>query len=325
MSVEHSPTRKDEHTTGGTNPDLQSDSSTSSQGTIKMTTLEDSHLPGAIRPVLDEAWISATQKVRLPQPLWREMPAHWFNVVEATFALNRITSDETKFRHILSNLDPTIIPFVTDLITDPPAHNKYDAIKTRIINAFSESKETKLRKLLRGQELGEDKPSHLLQRLRNLAGNNCTDTIIRSLFLEQLPESARSILTISPEGNLDTLAMQTDRILEAIKPQVALVKAGSTQSDTNNNVASGIQAEINEIRNMVEKLSTEFKRGRSRSNSKARYHNRVRSKSRDKTVSTNNSNNNNNVLCYYHSRFGDQARRCQKPCINYKETKALEN
>lgn len=119
--------------------------------------------------------------------------------------------------------------------------------------------------------------------------------------------------------------MQVDRITEAIKPQVALVKAEKQQLDTNNDGAtSGIQTEINEIRNMIEKLSTEFKRGRSQSNGKPKYRNRSRSKSRNKTVSTNNSNN-NNVLCYYHSRFGDQARRCQKPCIHYKETKALEN
>lgn len=71
------------------------------------------------------------------------MSSHWFNVVEATFASNRITNDETKFRHILNNLDPIIIPFVTDLITDPLSHNKYDAIKERIINAFGESKEAK--------------------------------------------------------------------------------------------------------------------------------------------------------------------------------------
>lgn len=191
--------------------------------------------------------------MRLPQPLWREMPTHWFNVVEATFALNRITSDKIKFRHILSNLDPTIIPFVTDLITDPPHQDKYEAIKKRIISAFGESKEAKLRKILRDQELGEDKPSHLLQRLRNLAGGDGTDSIIRSLFLEQLPESARGILAVSPEGDLDTLAIQANKIMEAIKPQVALVRAGSQQPDTSN-APTGIQAQVNEIRNMVEKL-----------------------------------------------------------------------
>lgn len=50
--------------------------------------------------------------------------------------------------------------------------------------------------------------------------------------------------------------------MEAIKPQVVLVQAGSKQLETSNAV-SGIQAQISEIRNMVEKLSTEFRQGRS--------------------------------------------------------------
>lgn len=155
-------------------------------------------------------------------------------------------------------MDPTIISFVTDLITDPPEQNKYEAIKRRIINAFGEFKEAKLRKLLRGQELGEDKPSHLLQRLRNLAGSDDTYSIIRSLFLEQLPESARNILAVSSEGDLDTLAMQANKIMEAIKPQLEMVQARAYQLETNN-AAPGIQAQINEIRKMVEKLFTKYK------------------------------------------------------------------
>lgn len=261
MPLSRSPTRSnDESTTGEPNLDGQPEAGMQRPTVTgglhpSARTYPDAAGVTPARAMIDEAWISSTQRVRLPQPLWREMPTHWFNVVEATFALNRITSDETKFRHILSNLDPTIIPFVTDLITDPPSTNKYEAIKKRIISSFGESKEAKLRKLLRGQELGEDKPSHLLQRLRNLAGSDGTDSIIRSLFLEQLPESARSILAISPEGDLDTLAMQANKIMEAIKPQVALVQAGSKQLETSN-ATSGIQAQINEIRNMVEKLST---------------------------------------------------------------------
>ncbi|KMQ86215.1 gag-pol polyprotein [Lasius niger] len=281
MPLESSSTRGEEATTGELaqdrqlNPDTQR--TTGGPHSSARTFPEPTEMVFA-RATMDEAWINSTQRVRLPQPLWREMPTHWFNVVEATFALNRITSDETKFRHILSNLDPTIIPFVTDLITDPPHQDKYEAIKKGIISAFGESKEAKLRKLLRGQELGEDKPSHLLRRLRNLAGGDGTDSIIRSLFLEQLPESARSILAVSPESDLDILAMQANKIMEAIKPQVALVRAGSQQPDTSN-MPIGIQAQVNEIRNMVEKLSTEFIRGRSQSESKPRYRNKSRNQS----------------------------------------------
>lgn len=41
-----------------------------------------------------EGWINSAKAIVLPQP-WREMPAHWFQVVEATFQLHRITSVTT--------------------------------------------------------------------------------------------------------------------------------------------------------------------------------------------------------------------------------------
>lgn len=52
------------------------------------------------------------------------MPAYWFQVVEATFQLHRITSEDTKYRHILTNLDPTTIPFVADITNLPPVNTK---------------------------------------------------------------------------------------------------------------------------------------------------------------------------------------------------------
>lgn len=88
--------------------------------------------------------------VKLP-PFWKESPENWFYIVEATFAIARITADESKFRHALINLDYTVLPYISDLLSDPPPRGKYDALKKRIIEAFGESQETKLRKLLREQ------------------------------------------------------------------------------------------------------------------------------------------------------------------------------
>lgn len=77
------------------------------------------------------------------------MPAYWFQIAEATFALHKITSDETKYRCVLTNLDLSVILFVY-LITNPPAANKYDTLRSRIMNSFEETQKSKLRKLLRG-------------------------------------------------------------------------------------------------------------------------------------------------------------------------------
>lgn len=190
----------------------------------------------------DDIWVNTTKVIKLPQPLWRGMSEYWFKVVEATFLLHRVTSDDTKYRHVLANINPAIMPFVADIVANPPIDGKYDCIKKRIIDTFSESREASLKKLLRGQEIADDKPFHFLQRLRNLAGGQCLDSVIRSLFLEQLPENVRGTLAISPTEDLSILALQADRIMEVIKPQ-ALVAAVKAENNTSSETIQSVSME----------------------------------------------------------------------------------
>lgn len=95
-----------------------------------------------------EPQVNEVRNLKIP-PFWRENPALWFGQVEASFALANITSDTTRFRHIITQLDPQTLPALSDLILNPPTANRYQAIKTRIMNSFAETSESKLRKLLR--------------------------------------------------------------------------------------------------------------------------------------------------------------------------------
>lgn len=116
------------------------------------------------------------------------------------------------------HLDAELLTIVGDIIDAPPAQGKYEALKQRIINSLSESQETRLRRLIRGQAIGDDKPSTFLQRLRNLAGGQCNDNVLRSLFMKQLPAHMRGILAISQHDDLNTIALQADRIYETTQP-----------------------------------------------------------------------------------------------------------
>ncbi|KYN50060.1 PREDICTED: uncharacterized protein LOC108771186 [Cyphomyrmex costatus] len=252
--------------------------------------------------------VNVTRIVKLP-PFWKDNPFLWFTQVEAVFALSRITADETKFRYVIVNLDQNILPFVSDILASPPAENKYGALKTRIISSFDESNESKLRRLLRGHELGDEKPSHFLQRLRNLAAGQCNEAVMRTLFLEQMPESVRSILAISELTDLSKLAQQADRVVDVTRNTVAVVSTGEAkacdktpQDDVN----------LHELKKMVESLSREVKRSIRRSRSKSRGRGRSKSKEREDDI------------CYYHSRFGEQAKNCRPPCTFKKQKAKLE-
>ncbi|GFQ78388.1 gag-pol polyprotein [Trichonephila clavata] len=63
-------------------------------------------------------------------------------------------------------------PALCDLVLKPPENGKYDALKKRLIEVHSESEDSKIRILFQGLELGDQRPSQLLTRMRSLAGDN---------------------------------------------------------------------------------------------------------------------------------------------------------
>lgn len=112
--------------------------------------------------------IDVAQTVRLP-PFWENNSALWFAQVEAAFTIHRITGDKSKFRYVILHADQSVLPFVADLITNPPEQGKYQTLKECICLVLGETNATKIRNILGSHELGDEKPSILSQRLRNLA------------------------------------------------------------------------------------------------------------------------------------------------------------
>jgi hypothetical protein len=68
--------------------------------------------------------------VRLP-PFWAERPAVWFAQAEAQFSLAGISTEITKFCHVISQLDHRYAAEVEDVITSPPQQDPYTKLKTK--------------------------------------------------------------------------------------------------------------------------------------------------------------------------------------------------
>ena len=142
-----------------------------------------------------------TEAYRTPKipKFFREDPISFFVIVEATFRQTRIHLESTKADYLIASLDHDLIPHIKHLIEiEPKPIDIYSQIKNTLIASFSISAETRLRRLLRGEVISEGKPSLILTRLRALNDGNCTDNIIRSVFLEQMPmwRISRSWLTL---------------------------------------------------------------------------------------------------------------------------------
>lgn len=257
------------------------------------------------------ASIEAANAVHIP-PFWKENPHLWFAQVEAAFAIHRVTSDETKFRYVILYLDHSVLPLVADIIASPPDGDQYKTMKDRLTSVLGETSATRLRKLLTSHELGDDKPSVFLQRLRNLAEGQVSDGVLRTIFMEQLPENVRTILAISEVADLSKLAMQADKILEMTKPTALAIQTVNAESNPLDKMAT----EIATLTKQMAKLRKQT-RSRSRSGDRGRQHYRGRTRSKTRAAIE-------NKICYYHCRFGKEAKKCEEP-YDWSSEKKSEN
>ncbi|UYV64134.1 hypothetical protein LAZ67_2006665 [Cordylochernes scorpioides] len=102
--------------------------------------------------------------------------------------------------------------------------------KERLLRIFKDGESKRIRKLLSGIELGDLKPSQLLQKLKSLATEDLSDIFIKTLWLEKLPQTIQQILIISEE-ELDKLAVMADRIAE-LNPKAEIYEADKPENET---------------------------------------------------------------------------------------------
>jgi hypothetical protein len=77
--------------------------------------------------------------VRLP-PFWAERPAIWFAQAEAQFTLAGISSEQTKFYYVISQLERQYASEVEDMIISPPERDPYTILKTEMVKGLSPRK-----------------------------------------------------------------------------------------------------------------------------------------------------------------------------------------
>ncbi|GFV69160.1 transposon Ty3-I Gag-Pol polyprotein [Trichonephila clavipes] len=146
-----------------------------------------------------------------PPPFWKHNPALWFVRLEVQFDLAKILNDTTKFNYVLSAVESDILNSVSDLVLKPPENRKYEALKNRLIEVHSETEDSKIRTLLQDLELGDQRPSQLLTRMRSLDGDNVGEPLLKSLWLGRLHNGTQTILA-ALNKNLDQLATVADKI-----------------------------------------------------------------------------------------------------------------
>lgn len=271
--------------------------------------------------------------VKLP-PCWTENITLWFIQAEAQFSNARIRDDNTKYYTIVAALDAEALKIVSDIVIGPPDDEKYQTLKSTLINRLQDSEEKRLTTLLTRIQLADKKPSELLRHMKELAGPGLAESkIIKTLWLQRLPQQVQAIISAVPDDDLNTMARTADKILEVYaRPEGDRVEYRTeTQNyappssssiklqDTGELLLIAMQKQIELLSDEVRKLKLNsgcthtrhaeqnysHRRSDTRSNQNRKYRSSSRSKSREHS---------SNGYCSYHQQFGNRAYRCIKPC-----------
>ncbi|XP_062123367.1 uncharacterized protein LOC133836794 [Drosophila sulfurigaster albostrigata] len=227
----------------------------------------------------------SSQCVQLRIPKFNKTnPQLWFSQLDRLFHLHNVT-DYNKFDIISVNLEEI----------------------QRVLDKFAESSDSKLKRLLGGGETVGKKPSEILDHMRRLAPTTGCEAVIRSLFLAKLPNSIRPFISVWDENNLYKLAEIADKMLEASEPVSAFVESTAlTEQQHQVDALSGKQTGMSEVTSALRALTTKV--DKLKDELRQSKHAQLSRHTHD------SSNDVGSKLCFYHTRFGENARKCQPAC-----------
>ncbi|XP_065291502.1 uncharacterized protein [Dermacentor albipictus] len=250
--------------------------------------------------------------IRLP-PYWDRNPAVWFLQAESQFILSGVRTEQRKYHLVVSALSPTAAEEVADLLSGPPPATPYSDLKAALLERTTTSQRARMQQLLSAEDLGDRRPSQLLRRMRQLMSDNTTvsdDRLLRELFMQRLPVNVQMVLATATVMDLNSLASLADKVMEVVTPAVCNVTSSSPTASSAPQTSSSTDSPIDVLCNRLDQLvcaaerhRTSPRHGRYRSSSRSRRPREERSRSQTPPR-----------VCFYHRRFGQEARHCLRPC-----------
>ena len=218
------------------------------------------------------------------------------------------------FDHVISSLSPAFATEVGDLFLKPPAEHPYNTLKAELIKRTAASEQRKIQQLISGEELGDRKPAQLLRRMQQLLSDQLatagdTNNFLRKLFLQRLPANVRMVLASTDQGmEFHRLKVMANKVMEVATPSVAAITS-TPQIDvprtSDDSELKQMTEEVSRLASLVASMTLVDQTRRNRNRSVARF---CRPHSPAPKVSQ------DNPLCFYHQKFGEDARKCRHPC-----------
>jgi hypothetical protein len=216
---------------------------------------------------------------------------YWFVATEAEFRIKNITADLTKFSYVIASMKGDTIDRVIGLVRAPPVANAYQALKDKLLLAFGRTDLERGNALLDWPGMGDSKPLAMLDKMLATlpAGSDENHVLFKTLFVRQLPPDVRDHLT-------DKMALPALEIATAADRFFA--STGSRQNQATNMLAAVGYTDYSSGTNLaIDNVSQR------RSGGRKQTPNAFQPQQQQKQQTN---------LCFYHSRYGMDARKCEK-------------
>ena len=248
---------------------------------------------------------AAAPVIKLP-PFTNSDVCPWFHRVEAIFRLRGITSASRKADYIIGALPAETFALISTWLMDQQDVVGYDDLKAQIILKCVPTPEEQAKRILQLVKLplGDQRASTAFQEMRALAtipqtdGRPTTLDLLRVLWLLRLPQAVRSQITDFTSLPEDELLRKADSLQGAhtlASPSTAAA-ASSPQppsDDEDQHLAAAAR------RPTIQRRPPDGSRVPSW---------------RQPTHPQTRPESTGRYPCYYHHRFGRDARQCRQPC-----------
>ena len=278
-------------------------------------------------PSSSDALTAAARDVHLPT-FSASDASIWFVRAEIQFRLKNVSQDSRKADYVMAALPESMFPRIAHFLRrlgDAPV--SYTTLKAHLLRECVPSPEERAARFLQlsRQPLGDQRPSTAFREMQSLLeipecdGSFKTMDLLRVFWLHRLPDSVRHNITNFVDVSEDDLLKLSDALQCAATPAQRPVYSASDAPAAPSAPADDLPPLEDDP---VAAASSQF-----RSNSKPFYSSSRRAGNKrfgSKHFTPRNATNPQPLrgtapttagdLCFYHSRFGREARWCQQPC-----------
>ena len=242
-------------------------------------------------------------------------------VTEVQFRLKKVTSSGTQADHVLAAIPDTLFPQMSawlDVKGDDTV--EYNDLKTFILKKFSPSTEKRVQMILdlSNQPLGDPCLSKALTEMGSLChlppdadDASANIDVLLALWLQRLPDPAHAAITDFPSFTNNVIATSADGLLNThtatSRPPLAATASMAppdvgepTDDPPDDAIAASSSSQrfpaFNHLRSSAQAPHPHLQKDVSSPPSSIRKSDFA------------------SKLCYYHTRFGPAAKKCQQPC-----------